>query len=100
MIMTVQPSLPVFVNTDFELVCVVTGADAPDVITWTFSGTGVIIFIGNATTGGNFTITISEMSDMDYGTYVCNASNAYGSSQSSVTIVRAGMLYAYNIPLF
>ena len=95
--MTVQPPLPVVVNTDFELVCVVTGDDAPDVITWTFNDTGAIVFIGNATTGGNFTITISDMS---YGTYVCTASNAFGSSQSSIMIGQAGMLYAYNISLF
>ncbi len=86
------------VNTDFELVCIVTGGDTPDVITWTFSATSTIIFTGNATTGGNFTITVSGMSNMDYGTYVCNASNAFGSNQGSVTIVQAGMPYTY-IPL-
>lgn len=90
MVMTVQPPLPVIVNTDFELVCVVTGDDAPDVIMWMFNDTGAIIFTGNATTGGNLTIIISDMS---YGIYVCTASNAFGSSQSSITIVQAGMLY-------
>lgn len=89
MVLTVQPPLPVVVNTDLELVCIVTGVDAADVITWTFSNTNTVIFTGNANTGGNFTITVS---DMDYGTYICNVSNAFGSNQGSITIVRAGML--------
>ena len=90
MVMTVQPPLPVVVNTDLELICVVTGVDAPDVVTWTFSDTNNVVFTGNATTGGNFTIIIS---DTGYGTYVCSASNAFGSNQGSITIVQAGMLY-------
>ena len=89
----VQPLLPVVVNTAFELVCQVTGIDAPDVISWTFSDTNVVIYTGNATTGGNFTVTIA---DNDFGTYICTASNEFGSNEDSITIMRAGILDIIN----
>ena len=54
---TAQP-LPVVVDTDVELVCIVTGVDPPDSITWTFNGAE--IFMGNETTGGNFTQSFSS----------------------------------------
>ena len=84
----VQPLLPVVVNTAFELVCQVTGIDAPEIISWTFSDTNVTIYTGNAMAGGNFTVTLS---DSDFGTYVCTASNEFGSNQDNLTIVQAGI---------
>ena len=58
-------------------------------ITWTFNG--MVIFQGNETTGGNFTLTIS--SD-DYGSYTCTSSNEFGSNNSTVEVIRAGMILA------
>ena len=77
---TVQP-LPVVVGTTIVLVCDVTGVDPPDTITWTFSGM-------NVSTNNNFTLTISNA---DYGVYTCTGSNEFGSDNSSVMIIQAGM---------
>ena len=82
---TVQP-LSVVVDTDVELVCIVTGADPPDNITWTFNG--FELFRGNETTGGNFTQTFSSNS---YGSYVCTAANDFGTSNSTIEVLQAGM---------
>ena len=84
---TIDPPLPIVVDTEIELTCNVTGEDPPDTITWTFNGTE--IFQGNETTGGNFNLMIS--SD-DYGNYTCTSSNEFGSNNSTVEVTRAGMV--------
>ena len=83
---TVEPLL-LLVDTDVELICIATGVDPPDTITWMFGGT--VIYTGNEMTGGNYTQTIS--SD-DYGVYTCNASNEFGSNAATVEIIQAGII--------
>ena len=85
-IVTIIEPLPVVVDTDVELVCIVTGVDPPDTITWMFGG--AVIYTGNEMTGGNFTQTISSDG---YGVYICAASNEFGSSETMVEIIQAGI---------
>ena len=84
---TVQP-LPVVVNTTVVLVCAVSGLDPPDRISWYFNS--VVVFTGNATTGGDFTqfFTID-----DYGAYTCSSSNEFGTTNSTIQVIQAGILY-------
>ena len=76
----VQP-LPVVVGTTIVLVCDITGVDPPDTITWTFNSVEV-------STNSSFTLTVT---DVNHGVYTCTASNEFGSSNSSIEIMLAGM---------
>ena len=93
---TVQP-LPVVVETDVELVCIITGVDPPDNITWIFNG--MEIFMSNEATGGNF--TRSFPSD-NYGNYTCIASNEFGTTNSTIEVIQAGEISFCNnrLPLY
>ena len=85
---TLQPD-PVVVDTTVDLVCVVTG-DTPIYIVWEHvltDGSVEVVFTGNDTTGGNFTLTVTMD---DYSTYQCNASSRFGMDSSSVDIIQAG----------
>ena len=84
---TLQPD-PVVVNTTVDQVCVVTG-DTPIDIVWEHvlaDGNVEVVFTGNDTTGGNFTLTVTMD---DYGTYQCNASSRFGMDSYSVHITQA-----------
>ena len=83
---TAIPQPPVVVDTDVELVCIVTGVDPPDNVTWTFNG--MELFIGNKTTGGNFTQTFLSG---NYGSYTCSAANDFGSNSSTIEVLQAGI---------
>ena len=85
---TLQPA-PVVVDTTVDLVCVVTG-DTPIDIVWEHvltDGSVEEVFIGNDTTGGNFTLTVNMN---DYGTYWCNALSRFGANSVSIVIIQAG----------
>ena len=83
---TIAPPLPIVVDTEIVLICAVSGEDPPDAITWTFSG--MVIFLGNETTGGNFTLIISSDG---YGSYTCISSNKFGTSNSTSEVMQAGV---------
>ena len=53
--------------------------------TWTFYS--IVVFQGNETTGGNFTLTISIE---DYGSYICTSSNEFGMNNSTIEVIQAG----------
>ncbi len=85
---TIQPD-PVILNTTVDLVCVVTG-DTPIEIVWEQLGvasTVEVVYIGNDTNGGNFSLIASAD---NYGTYRCNASSRFGMDSSSIDIIQAG----------
>ena len=80
---TVPPPLPIVLGTDVVLVCIITGVDRPDSITWTFNG--MVVDTGNE----NFTLTVLTVAD--YGVYTCNASNEFGSNDDTVEVIQAGL---------
>ncbi len=85
---TIQPD-PVILNTTLDLVCVVTG-DTPIEIVWErfdIANTVEVVYTGNDTTGGNFSLIASAD---NYGMYRCNASSRFGMDSSSIDIVQAG----------
>ena len=85
---TIQPD-PVILNTTLDLVCVVTG-DTPIEIVWErfdIANTVEVVYTGNDTTGGNFSLIASAD---NYGMYRCNASSRFGMDSSSINIVQAG----------
>ena len=79
---TVDQQLPAVVGTTIMLVCETNGVDPPDTISWTFNG----IEVSN---DRNFSLTLSETK---FGDYTCTASNEFGSDNTSVEIIMAGML--------
>ena len=87
--MTAVQSDPVVVNTTVDLVCVVTGETPIDIV-WErvlTDGSVEVVFTGNDTTGGNFTLTVTME---HYGTYQCNASSRFGVDSSQIDIIQAG----------
>ena len=85
---TIQPD-PVILNTTIDLVCVVTG-DTPIEIVWErfdVASTVEVVYTGNDTTGGNFSLIASTN---NYGMYRCNATSRFGMDSSSINIVPAG----------
>ncbi len=85
---TIQPD-PVILNTTVDLVCVVTG-DTPIEIVWErfdVASTVEVVYTGNDTTGGNFSLIASTD---NYGMYRCNASSRFGMNSSSIIIIQAG----------
>ena len=83
MVAIIDQPLPVVVGTTIILVCETSGVDPPNTISWTFNGTEV-------SNDRNFSLTLS---DTNYGDYTCTASNEFGSGNSSVETIMAGMLY-------
>ena len=83
---TIQP-LPVVIDTNVTLMCTVTEGDTPYNITWTFNSSGAMIYFGDETTGGFFTLVVT--SD-DYGMYTCSATNEFGMNSSTIEVVQAG----------
>ncbi len=85
---TIQPD-PVILSSTVDLVCVVTG-DTPIAIVWerfSADSNSEVVYTGNDTTGGNFTVTAT----MDnYGMYRCNATSRFGMDSSSIDLVQAG----------
>ena len=85
---TIQPD-PVILNNTVDLVCVVTG-DTPISIAWEridVNSTVEVVYTGNDTTGGNFSLIASTD---NYGMYRCNATSRFGMNSSSINIVQAG----------
>lgn len=85
MVTTVPPPLPIILGDDVVLVCIITGMDPPDTITWTLNG--ALVNSGN----GNFTLMAVTVAD--YGVYTCNASNEFGSDSDTVEVIQAGTLF-------
>lgn len=71
-----------------QLICVVSGVDPPDNITWTFGGT--LVYLTTQKTGANITLDITRF---HFGVYTCTAANEFGSDSSSVSIMSPGMLF-------
>ena len=68
MVKTIQPT-PVSIGNIVDLICIVTGVDPPNTITWSLNGTEV--YSSNKATGGNISLTVSNA---DYiGEYTCRA---------------------------
>ena len=78
---------PVVVDTNVTLMCTVTEGDVPYTITWTFDSNGTVVYSGDETTGGVFTLLVS--SD-DYGTYTCDVTNEFGMDSSTIEVIQAG----------
>ena len=83
---TVQPP-PVVIDTNVTLMCTVTEGDTPYTITWIFGSSGDMVYTGNETTGGFFTLTVTSA---DYGTYTCRAMNEFGMNSSTIEVTQAG----------
>ena len=75
-----------------DLVCVVTG-DTPITIVWEDPSSSEVVYTGNDTTGGNFTLTINTLDN--YGMYRCSATSRFGMDSSSINLVLAGQLIEY-----
>ncbi len=85
---TIQPD-PVILNTTIDLICVVTG-DTPIEIVWerfNVASTVEVVYTGNNTTGGNFSLIASAD---NYGMYRCNSTSHFGMDSSSIIIIQAG----------
>ena len=91
-IATVIELPPVVVSTVIELICIVTGVDPPRIGTWAFNG--AVIYNASEATGFNIS---REISNTDYGTYICSVSNEFGSSSRAIEILQAGI---YNIYIY
>ena len=78
---------PVILNNNVDLVCVVTG-DTPIQIVWKrfVANTVEIVYTGNDTTGGNFSLIATTD---NYGVYQCNAASRFGIDSSFIIIVQA-----------
>ena len=86
---TIQPSdTRPYIDSIIELVCVVSGVDPSDNITWT-SGNGTRVFFTEETSGANVTVPILTRSD--YGVYTCTATNDYGKGVGIINITMPGM---------
>ena len=85
-VMVVQPP-PIVVDTMVTLMCNVTEGNAPYNITWIFGSPGDVVYTGDETTGGFFTLMITSA---DYGAYTCRAINEFGMNSSVVEIIQAG----------
>ena len=77
-----------YIDSTIELICIVSGVDPADNITWT-SSNGTQIYFTDETDGANVTVTILVRSD--YGEYRCTATNDYGSVVDIVEISMPGM---------
>ena len=84
--MTNEPP-PVVTDGFVQLICVVTGVDPPDNITWTFRDS--LVYFTTETTGANITLGVGRSY---YGVYTCTAANEFGVGLSSVTVSPSGML--------
>lgn len=76
------------IDSTIELICIVSGVDPADNITWT-SSDGTQVYFTEETDGANVTVTISVRSD--YGEYRCTATNDYGNGVDVVEISMPGM---------
>ena len=63
------------------MICVITGADPADNITWTFGDS--LVYFTNETAGANITLGVRGSY---YGVYTCTAANEFGIGFSSVTV--------------
>ena len=84
MVTTVPPPLPIVLGAEVLLVCIITGEDPPDSITWTLNDMVV--------DSGNENFTLMDLTVADYGVYTCNASNEFGSNSDTVEVIQAGTL--------
>ena len=66
--------------------CNVTEGDAPYTITW-IDSSGTTVYSGNETTGGFFTFMVTST---NYGTYMCNVTNEFGTDSSMIEVIQAG----------
>ena len=76
------------IDSTIELICIVSGVDPADNITWT-SSNGTQVYFTDETDGANVTVTISVRSD--YGEYKCTATNDYGIGFATIEISMPGM---------
>lgn len=79
---------PYYIDSTIELICIVSGVDPADNITWT-SSNGTQVYFTDETDGANVTVTISVRSD--YGEYRCTATNDYGNGVAMIIISMPGM---------
>lgn len=74
-----------------QLICVVTGLDPPEQISWTLND--MEIYFTNTTHGENNTVIISS-SDYGLGLYICMASNEYGRDTSRIYVLGSGLIFS------
>ena len=85
--MATQQPPPIVVGTTVTLMCNVTEGTAPYNITWIFGSSGDVVYTGNETTGGFFTLMVTSA---DYGTYTCRVMNEFGTNSSMIEVIQAG----------
>jgi hypothetical protein len=89
------PSALVIQGTNQQIVCTVTGTPPAQYISWTRNGVSIVISSSEYTGGNtaNPSLTINNFQSNDAGNYVCSATNAAGTSTSSVSSLTYGRKY-------
>jgi len=87
-IATIDPVVP---ESNVTLNCSATG-DTPLTYQWTMEGNDTTI---NTDTSTGM-LTLTNVTEDQFGTYICNVSNALGDGVSNITVVQASkLIYAY-----
>ena len=87
-IATIDPAIP---RDNVTLNCSATG-DTPLTYQWTMEGNDTTINTDKSTG----MLTLTNITEDQFGTYICNVSNALGDGVSNTTVVQASkLIYAY-----